>query len=179
MRTGPDAVEGMQQQPGSDGAERQEDGREKPTAERKKEEQPRLRTVSEYYKEKFDAEFLKIIVSGMQERTSNSIADGTREFKKMVFQKSRAIENYMDTKLGRNPPMARRREPTKLPPLASTSFTGTSQHPFDSQQPSIITSAGLDRTASSGAPAVGSSRMRGDLQEDSILSARAGDVSAP
>ena len=46
---------------------------------------PKLRTVEEYYKEKFDAEFLNMIVSGMQERTSNSIAQGTTEFKKMVF----------------------------------------------------------------------------------------------
>ena len=119
----------MQPQNGIDNEERQEDGREKPTAERKKEAQPKLRTVSEYYKEKFDSEFLKIIVSGMQERTSNSIAEGTTEFKKMVFQKSKAIENYMDFKLQRNQPMAMRREPTKLPPLASTSFAG---RPFDS-----------------------------------------------
>ena len=60
----------------------------------------------------------------MQERTSNSIAEGTPEFKKMVFQKSREIQNYFDVKLNKNQPMARRRKPaSKLPPLASASFT--------------------------------------------------------
>ena len=46
---------------------------------------PKLRTVEQYYKDKFDSGFLSMIVSSMQERTSNSIADGTPEFKKMVF----------------------------------------------------------------------------------------------
>ena len=46
---------------------------------------PKLRTVEQYYKDKFDSGFLSMIVQSMQERTSNSIAEGTPEFKKMVF----------------------------------------------------------------------------------------------
>ena len=176
----------MQGQTAAEDGERREDGKEKPTAERKEAARPKLRTVGEYYKEKFDAEFLNMIVSGMQERTSNSIAEGTAEFKKMVFQKSREIQDYFDVKLNKNQPMARRRKPAnKLPPLTSTSLTEASQRPFDSRHPSIVTSGDYDRTASSGIAGMGSSTMRGDaaqsgiMQEDSIMSARPGDISAP
>lgn len=116
----------MQAKQADDDPNRTEDGKEKPTAERTEDAMPKLRTVAEYYKEKFDAEFLSMIVSGMQERTSNSIAEGTSAFKKMVFQKSKEIENYIDVKLNRNQPTARRRKPAKLPPLAAGSFTETS-----------------------------------------------------
>ena len=117
----------------------------------------------------------------MQERTSNSIAEGTPEFKKMVFQKSKEIQSYFDIKLNRNQPMARRRDPkSKLPPLQSQSLIENYHH-LDSQQNSIITSVDYERNASTG----GVATMRGDpkrsdkLQEDSILSTLPNDISAP
>ena len=94
---------------------------------------PKLRTVEQYYKDKFDSGFLSMIVQSMQERTSNSIAEGTPEFKKMVFQKSKEIQSYFDVKLNRNQPMARKRQPqSKLPPLQTQSFNDNLNQ-FDSQ----------------------------------------------
>ena len=122
-----------------------------------------------------------MIVQSMQERTSNSIAEGTPEFKKMVFQKSKEIQNYFDVKLNRNQPIARRRDPRdKLPPLQSKSLMDN-QNLFDSQQNSVITSVDYERNAST----VGVATLRGDirksdkLQEDSILSTLPYDTSAP
>ena len=57
---------------------------------------PRLRTVEQFQKDKFEAEILNKIMGQIQERTVEGMEDEGEDVQQMVKKKMKQIENHFD-----------------------------------------------------------------------------------